>query len=73
MRPGSVIWAVGYRRQYGWVQVPMFDGNGYPTHLRGVTDHPGLYLLGLPWQAHVGIRALLGCRGGLGVSGRPDS
>ena len=46
----TVIWAVGYRREFDWVEVPMFDGRGYPTHYRGVTDHPGLYLLGLPWQ-----------------------
>ncbi|GAA4712493.1 hypothetical protein GCM10023215_64040 [Pseudonocardia yuanmonensis] len=25
-------------------------GRGYPTHERGVTSRPGLYLLGLPWQ-----------------------
>jgi putative flavoprotein involved in K+ transport len=30
--------------------VPVFDGRGYPTHLRGVTSCPGLYFLGLPWQ-----------------------
>jgi putative flavoprotein involved in K+ transport len=46
----SVIWAVGYRREYQWIEVPMFDGRGYPTHTRGVTEHPGLFLLGLPWQ-----------------------
>ena len=46
----SVVWAVGYRREFDWVEIPMFDGRGYPTHHRGVTDHPGLYLLGLPWQ-----------------------
>jgi putative flavoprotein involved in K+ transport len=46
----TVIWAVGYRREFHWVEVPMFDGKGYPTHTRGVTQHPGLYLLGLPWQ-----------------------
>lgn len=46
----TVIWAVGYRREFDWVDVPMFDGRGYPTHYRGVTDHSGLYLLGLPWQ-----------------------
>ena len=46
----SVIWAVGYRREFDWVELPMFDGKGYPTHHRGVTEQPGLYLLGLPWQ-----------------------
>jgi putative flavoprotein involved in K+ transport len=46
----SVVWAVGYRREFQWIELPMFDGMGYPTHSRGVTQHPGLYLLGLPWQ-----------------------
>lgn len=46
----SAIWAVGYRRECDWVEQPMFDGHGYPTHHRGVTGHPGIYLLSLPWQ-----------------------
>ena len=46
----SVVWAVGYRREFDWIELPMFDGKGYPTHYRGVTERPGLYLLGLPWQ-----------------------
>ena len=47
---GSVIWSTGYRRDYRWIDLPMFDGRGYPTHRRGVTSQPGLYVLGLPWQ-----------------------
>jgi putative flavoprotein involved in K+ transport len=31
------------------VDLPMFDGSGYPTHRRGVTATEGLYVLGLPW------------------------
>jgi len=45
----SVVWAIGYRPDYRWVQVGVFDGSGRPTHTRGVTSVPGLYLLGLPW------------------------
>ncbi len=45
----SVVWAVGYRSDFRWVQVPVFDGNGYPGHDRGITPVPGLYFLGLPW------------------------
>ncbi|MFI5935368.1 MSMEG_0569 family flavin-dependent oxidoreductase [Actinoplanes sp. NPDC051494] len=47
---GAVVWATGYHRDHRWVQVPVFDGRGYPTHERGVTNCPGLYFLGLPWQ-----------------------
>jgi putative flavoprotein involved in K+ transport len=46
---GSVVWAIGFRADWSWVRVPVFDGAGYPTHTRGVTAAPGLYVLGLPW------------------------
>ncbi|PTL74276.1 MSMEG_0569 family flavin-dependent oxidoreductase [Rathayibacter caricis DSM 15933] len=45
----SVIWAVGFRSDYSWVQVGVFDGAGHPTHRRGATSVPGLFFLGLPW------------------------
>jgi len=35
------------------------DQDGRPRHRRGVTDVPGLYLLGLTWQ-HTRGSALLG-------------
>ncbi|GAC1564577.1 MAG: MSMEG_0569 family flavin-dependent oxidoreductase [Vulcanimicrobiaceae bacterium] len=46
----SVIWCMGYHADYRWIDVPIFDGKGYPAHARGVTTAPGLYFLGLPWQ-----------------------
>jgi putative flavoprotein involved in K+ transport len=46
----SVVWCTGFHRDHRWVHVPVFDGRGYPTHVRGVTSCPGLYFLGLPWQ-----------------------
>jgi putative flavoprotein involved in K+ transport len=46
---GTVIWATGYNFDFGLVQLPVFDTDGYPTQKRGVTDHPGLYFVGLPW------------------------
>ncbi|SNY66089.1 MSMEG_0569 family flavin-dependent oxidoreductase [Paractinoplanes atraurantiacus] len=49
-RLAAVIWATGFHRDHRWIQVPVFDGRGYPTHDRGVTSCPGLYFLGLPWQ-----------------------
>jgi len=45
----SVVWAIGYRPDYRWVKVGVFDGEGRPTHTRGVTSVPGLHFLGLPW------------------------
>ncbi|HEX3815021.1 MAG TPA: MSMEG_0569 family flavin-dependent oxidoreductase [Mycobacteriales bacterium] len=46
----SVVWCIGYRADYGWIDLPVFNGRGYPTHHRGVTSEPGLHFLGLPWQ-----------------------
>ena len=46
----TVIWATGFSRDHRWIEVPVFDGRGYPMHRRGVTSCPGLYFLGLPWQ-----------------------
>jgi putative flavoprotein involved in K+ transport len=46
----AVIWSTGFHRDHRWIEVPIFDGRGYPTHERGVTSCPGLYFLGLPWQ-----------------------
>jgi putative flavoprotein involved in K+ transport len=45
----SVIWSIGFQSDFGWVEVPVFDGKGYPCHERGVTNKDGLYFLGLPW------------------------
>jgi putative flavoprotein involved in K+ transport len=46
----SVVWATGFGRDHRWIELPIFDGRGYPTHERGVTSQPGVYFLGLPWQ-----------------------
>ncbi|WP_375389074.1 MSMEG_0569 family flavin-dependent oxidoreductase [uncultured Amnibacterium sp.] len=45
----TVVWATGFRPDYRWVEVGVFDGSGHPTHRAGETDVPGLFLLGLPW------------------------
>lgn len=55
----AVIWATGYRSDYTWIEVPVFDRHGGVLHRRGVTDHPGLFFLGLTWQ-HTRGSALIG-------------
>jgi putative flavoprotein involved in K+ transport len=45
----SVIWCIGFRTNYAWVDLPVFDAKGHPVHERGVTAVPGLYFIGLPW------------------------
>jgi putative flavoprotein involved in K+ transport len=46
---GSVIWSMGYATDYAWLDLPIFNGRGYPAHVRGVTNATGIYVLGLPW------------------------
>jgi putative flavoprotein involved in K+ transport len=55
----AVIWATGYRPDYSWIKLPIFDAGGRLRHRRGVTDLPGLYFLGLTWQ-HTRGSALIG-------------
>ncbi len=44
----SVVWATGFRPDYGWLHVPVLDRKGYLRHDGGVVDAPGLYAIGLP-------------------------
>jgi putative flavoprotein involved in K+ transport len=44
----SVVWATGFRPDYGWLDVPVVDAKGQLRHEGGVAGRPGLYALGLP-------------------------
>jgi putative flavoprotein involved in K+ transport len=55
----AVIWATGYRPDYSWIKLPIFDSDVRLRHRRGMTDVPGLYFLGLTWQ-HTRGSALIG-------------
>lgn len=46
----SIIWSMGFGTDYRWIEIPLFNGSGYPSHTRGITNEPGIYFLGLPWQ-----------------------
>jgi putative flavoprotein involved in K+ transport len=46
----NVIWCTGFRRDYGWIDLPVIGENGFPMEHRGVVDSaPGLYFLGIPF------------------------
>jgi putative flavoprotein involved in K+ transport len=56
----GVIWATGFRPDYKWIDLPVFDEYGYPRHERGVIQGvPGLYFVGLHFQTALSS-ALLG-------------
>ena len=47
----NVIWCTGFRPNFSWIDLPIFDGKEQPkepVHVRGVVpDEPGLYFVGL--------------------------
>jgi putative flavoprotein involved in K+ transport len=45
----SIVWCIGFRSDYSWIDLPLFNGRGQPSHVRGVTAVPGAYFVGLPW------------------------
>jgi len=46
----TVIWATGYRPDFSWLNVPVFDRKGDLKHDGGVVDAPGLYAMGLTFM-----------------------
>ena len=59
----SVLWTSGYRFDYGWLDLPIFDDMGFPVQRRGVTEVPGLYFLGSLWQHTQASATLFGPAG----------
>ncbi|GAA2551117.1 MSMEG_0569 family flavin-dependent oxidoreductase [Mycolicibacterium diernhoferi] len=56
----SVLWAIGYRPDYRWIEASAFDGSGRPMQTRGITTVPGLSFVGLPWMHTWGSGRFLG-------------
>lgn len=56
----SVIWATGYRLDFSWVDLPVLDARGIPMHRKGITDVPGLYVLGLSFLSKLSSSFLFG-------------
>ena len=46
-RISTFLWATGYRPDYSWLDVPVFDRKGQIRHDGGIVDQPGLYLMGM--------------------------
>jgi putative flavoprotein involved in K+ transport len=56
----TIIWATGYRFDFGMVRLPIFDEDGFPVQQRGVTSAPGLYFAGLLWLDMMKTGLLMG-------------
>jgi putative flavoprotein involved in K+ transport len=59
----TIIWATGYRYDFSWIEIPVFDESGFPKQERGVTEIPGLYFLGMNWRT-IPRSAFIGAVGG---------
>ncbi len=47
----AVVWCTGFRQAFDWVDLPVFDQNGWPEEYRGVVEKaPGLFFCGLSFQ-----------------------
>ena len=57
---GTIIWATGFVSDYSWLRVATFDGSGRPKHVRGVSEEPGLYFLGLSFLSRRGSSFIWG-------------
>ena len=56
----NVVWCTGFRHDFGWIDLPVFDAGDQPHHDRGVVpDAPGLYFVGLFFLTSI-TSALLG-------------
>jgi len=44
----NVVWCTGFRPDYGWIDLPLEDEDGFPRQYKGaVAAHPGLYFVGM--------------------------
>jgi len=47
----NVIWCTGFKEEFPWIDLPIFDEDEHPLHERGVVVvEPGLYFVGMPFQ-----------------------
>ena len=56
----TVVWATGFRPDFGWVRLPVLDADGDAVHRLGAAACPGFYFLGLPWLSKLKSSVLCG-------------
>jgi putative flavoprotein involved in K+ transport len=56
----NVIWCTGYQPGFSWIDLPVFDKDGDPAQVRGISRVPGLYFLGLHFQYSMSSATLIG-------------
>ncbi len=59
----TVIWCTGFQQDFSWIDLPVFDADGWPREYRGeVEGAPGLWFSGLSFQYSFTSMFLLGTR-----------
>ena len=56
----NIIWATGYKNNFDWIKLDIFDETGKLEHNNGVSKEKGLYFLGLPWLSMRGSSFIWG-------------
>ncbi|WP_299958581.1 MSMEG_0569 family flavin-dependent oxidoreductase [uncultured Roseobacter sp.] len=56
----SILWAIGFRPDYDWIDVDAFDAQGRPQFTRGICKEDGFYFIGLGWLNTWGSGRFLG-------------
>ena len=57
----NVVWCTGFRNDFDWIELPVFDDDGLPRQQRGVVaDSPGLYFVGLVFLHSFSSMLILG-------------
>jgi putative flavoprotein involved in K+ transport len=55
----SIVWCIGFRTDYSWLDLPVFNGRGQPSHVRGVTPVPGCLFSRAAVALYLGLRPVL--------------
>ena len=51
IEPSAVVWCTGFEPDYRWIQLPVLNASGTPSHRRGISSAvDGLYFAGLRFQ-----------------------
>ena len=45
----TIIWATGFKGNFEWLNLPVFDEDGIPIHSLGISPVDGVYFIGFPW------------------------
>lgn len=53
VRVNAVVWCTGLRPDHTFLKLPVHQPDGRLAHRRGVTEEPGLYVVGMPHQSSI--------------------